>query len=55
MEGTYKSTTQQYFDRIDGNTIILYDNFCEGHRTLKKVKIISPTGKEKIYKIKIFV
>ena len=52
MERNYKSTTQQFFDRIDGDTIILYDNFKEGPITLKSVKIITPLGIEKTYKIK---
>ncbi len=43
--------TQQIFDCIDGVTIILYDKLNEGSRILKKVRIITPTGEERRYKI----
>jgi hypothetical protein len=39
-------------DRIEGDTIILYDNHGSGPLTLKKVKIIPKAGKVKDYEIK---
>jgi hypothetical protein len=44
--------TQQIFDCIDGDTIILHDKLREGSKILKKVRIITPTGEERRYKIK---
>ncbi len=44
--------TQQIFDCIDGDTIILYDKYGQGPKVIKKVRIITPTGEERRYKIK---
>jgi hypothetical protein len=43
---------QNSSDRIEGDTIIIYDNFKEGPVTLKRVEIITPLGSKKTYKIK---
>jgi hypothetical protein len=41
----------QTLDRIEDGKIILYDNSGPGHKILKKVEIITSSGKKRDYKI----
>jgi len=44
--------TESTEDRIEGDTIILYDRNRLDSKTIKKVKIITPEGSYRFYKIK---
>jgi hypothetical protein len=39
-------------DRIEGDKIVLYDNYPPGPKVLKKVEIVTPQGNKRFYKIK---
>ena len=46
------SKTEHNTDRIEGDTIILYDRNRVNSKTIKKVKIITPEGFYRSYKIR---
>ena len=46
------SETNPTNDRIEGDTIILFDRNRAGSKTLKKVEIITQDGSKKSYKIR---
>lgn len=47
-----EETPNKNQDRIEGDTVILFDSNRLGSRTLKKVEIITSEGKKRTYEIK---
>ncbi len=47
-----KNLNSNQSDRIDGDTIILYDTSKKGPKTLKRVEIKTLSGETKHYEIK---